>query len=424
MSAPPTPRPLREAVSEIDHPHRAIAPAVLVGEDQLETHFQPIVSLHNGTIFAVEALSRAFEPHTQRLIPPATLFGIAEELELLFDFDRFCRRKALERFASVSAEPHAITLNWDVRTLARHAADPEPLARLVDEVGIPRSSVIIEVLESRVDDLASLVRFSRAYKNEGFLIAIDDYGTGHSTPERLARIEPDIIKIDRALVHGLSHSRAQLESCRSVVMLARRLGALVVAEGIEDEEDVVAAAMIGVDLFQGFAFARPGASIAEVSRFARDNVRRYLPAVREESRRRAESRRRSRKRHEASVTSVIQGIEALDKHELDENLEFVLDLHPDVEAIYVLDEHGIQLTRTALREPPRRALFRAAPPGADQSLKAYFLELSPESPRYVSPPYLSTASGNACVTHSRYARTRDGLLVVVCCDLSVDVDSM
>src|SRR5690606_27662478 len=119
-------------------------------------------------------------------IPPASLFGVAEELELLGELDRFCRRRAVERFARLARDtPIVLSLNWDSRTLGTYGEDPRQLSRLVDRLGIPRSSVVIEILESKVDDLASLVRFTRAHKGEGFLIAIDDYGTGHSTPERL-----------------------------------------------------------------------------------------------------------------------------------------------------------------------------------------------------------------------------------------------
>lgn len=404
---------------------RDTSPPVLVEEDALETHFQPIVSLRNGTIFAVEALTRAFDEERRRQVPPATLFGVAEELEMLGEFDRFCRRRAVERFATTSGgAPFALSLNWDSRTLSSYGADPSQLTRLADRMELPRSRVLIEILESRVDDLGALVRFVRERRQEGFIVAIDDYGTGHSTPERLARIEPDVIKIDRALVHGLSHSAPQREACRAVVELARSLGALVVAEGVEEDDDIVAAAMIGIDLLQGFALARPHADMHVANAQARTSVQRVLPNVRAASVRRAGARRATRARHEAVVAAIAASIEDTSSHDLNARLLQLVFAHPEVEAVYALSASGIQRTDTATRSAPKRALFHAAPPGTDQSLKDYFLELSTETPRFMSTPYLSMATGHTCVTHSRRVVTRDGELIVLCCDLPVEAHSV
>jgi hypothetical protein len=284
--------------------------------------------------------------------------------------------------------------------------------------------VVIEILESRVDDLGALVRFVRERRQEGFIVAIDDYGTGHSTPERLARIEPDVIKIDRALVHGLSHSAPQREACRAVVELARSLGALVVAEGVEEDDDIVAAAMIGIDLFQGFAFARPQADMHAANGLARTSVSRVLPSVRASSLRRASSRRATRARHEAVVATIAAAIEDTSSSDLNARLTQLVFAHLEVEAVYALSATGIQRTDTATRSAPSRALFHAAPPGTDQSLKDYFLELSTETPRFMSTPYLSMATGHTCVTHSRRVVTRDGELVVLCCDLPVEAHAL
>lgn len=425
ITRPAIHRVLMPPTDESVRTRRDTSPPVLVQEHALETHFQPIISLRNGTVFAVEALTRAFDEQRNRQVPPATLFGVAEELEILGEFDRFCRRRAVERFATLGNDaPFALSLNWDSRTLGSFGADPGQLSRLVDRLGLPRSRIIIEVLESRVDDLSALVRFVRERRSEGFIVAIDDYGTGHSTPERLARIEPDVIKIDRALVHGLVHSAPQREACRAVVELARSLGALVVAEGVEEDDDIVAAAMIGIDLFQGFAFARPVADLHGANAQALDGVRRVLPSVRAASTRRADSRRATRTRHEAVVAAIAASIEETSSTELDARLAQLVFAHPEVEAVYALSSSGIQRTATATRSAPSRSLFHAAPRGADQSLKDYFLELATDSPRYSSTPYLSMATGHTCVTHSRRVVTRDGELIVLCCDLPVDAHAI
>ena len=403
---------------------RETSPPVLVSRGQLRTDFQPIVSMRTGSTWGVEALSRAKDPATGETIPPLRLFADAERSGLLASFDRYCRRHAIERFAaSHKAHDVVLTLNWDTRTLGAVDDDPRQFLRTVQRNEIAPERVVIEVLEGRAPNLDALVRFVEDRKAEGFLIAVDDYGTGHSNPERLVRIEPDIVKIDRALVHGAASSVPRREACRSVAELARAIGALVVAEGVEREEDLVELSMMGIDLFQGFLLARPHAEISSGTATAELAVASHQPLLRERVEVELDRRRELRLRDERVVSAVAAQLVRASLGSLELTAADVLDAVQGLEALYVLDERGIQLTSTWLRvDGPRRASFRPAAAGSDLALQDYFLGVADGSQAYVTRPYVSMASGRMAVTYSRRATLRDGCVVIVCCDIPSPVD--
>lgn len=398
---------------------RASSPPVLVGETSLETHFQPIVSLRTGCAWAVEALARPSDPQTGRPIPPLELFAQAESRGLVAELDRFCRRHALEFFAaSERSDDVLLTLNWDTRTLRQFDADPHQLARLADRHEVPRGQIAIEILERSVDDLAALVRFAEMRRREGFLIAVDDFGTGHSSAERLVRLEPDVVKIDRSIVHGVRSSHPRREACRSIAELARSIGAIVVAEGVEDAEDLVELSMLGIDLFQGYLLARPAREVASVVGEAEGAIEDRRGMLRARAERELVDRRETRRLHETVLVSVVTRLAHSELAALDEAAALTIEQVDGLEALYVLDHRGVQVTGTYLqRGMVPRSGFRPTSRGTDLGLKDYFLEVAHGAAAFTSRPYVSMASGRLCVTHSRRVRLADGSVVVVCCDL-------
>lgn len=403
---------------------RETTPPVLVSRGQLRTDFQPIVSMRTGTTWGVEALSRAKDLKTGETIPPLSLFADAERVGLLAPFDRFCRRHAIECFAdSTKAHDVVLTLNWDTRTLGAVDDDPKQFLRTVKRNHIAPERVVIEVLEGRAPNLDALVRFVEDRKAEGFLIAVDDYGTGHSNPERLVRIEPDILKIDRALVHGAASSIPRREACRSVAELARAIGAVVIAEGVERDQDLVELSMMGIDLFQGFLLARPNAEISMATAGAEVEVAARRPLLRARAELELDRRRKLRKRHDRVVNSVVGRLVRASLGTLELAAADTLDAVAGLEALYILDETGIQLTSTWLRfDGPRKASFRPALAGTDMALKDYFLGVADGSVTYTTRPYVSMASGRMAVTYSRRVALSDGTVVIVCCDIPNTID--
>jgi EAL domain-containing protein (putative c-di-GMP-specific phosphodiesterase class I) len=354
--------------------------------------------------------------------PPSELFGEARRRGMELDLGDAARRSAFEASGVISdgRSGPLLSLNTDSSLVLEGMHGAASLAADVVDAGFSPSSVVLEILESAFTEVHKLEDFCRSARRLGFLIALDDVGTGHSNLERIPRLEPDILKIDRSLVHGMSGSFHRREVFRSLVLLSHQIGALAIAEGVETEDDVLTALSLGCDLFQGYYFAKPvdvraGAPLLDEARLHAAG-----DLFRASARRRLNDRRARQRRSEQALRSLVTQLKTVGAPEFDTVLREALPQMPFVEALYVLDERGIQVVDTIHRvTSSRETLFRPAHAGADQSLKPYFLMLHAGLERFTTDPYISSASGNFCITLSRHFTNVLGQGYVACCDLMV-----
>jgi EAL domain-containing protein (putative c-di-GMP-specific phosphodiesterase class I) len=213
----------------------------------LDVVFQPIVNLETHKIFAYEALARCKWPEYTN---PTVLFEHASSEDSCGRLGRLIREVTFERAAGfplfVNVHPDELTARWLVR--------PDDPLYLHDH------HVFIEITESAAfthyDLCKSVLREVKA--RGGVFLAVDDLGAGHSNLMRIIELEPQVVKLDRALVTGLDRSRRQQILVRHVVALCQELDAIVVAEGIETIDELNAVIDVGAGYGQGFLFARPG----------------------------------------------------------------------------------------------------------------------------------------------------------------------
>lgn len=297
-----------------------------------------------------------------------------------------------------------------VRTLAA-------LGDAIDRRGGTRGKLAVELLPAH-DDLDALVRVAVACRNEGFLVASTETGVGHPHVDRICAIAPDVLLIDPRLFLGVATSATRLEACRAMTELARSIGALLVADGVSSVDDLVELALLGLDLFEGeligAACADPARSVADAA-VGTTVLRARLRARAEQE---VRTRRAERAVQERVFVAVMSRIAQARAAELDVTAATIVRDVEGVEALYVLDTRGVQLTETWLSPgiSPRSG-FEPAQRGTDLGLKEYFLEVGHGAGAYVSRPYVSMASGRVSVTHSRRLRLCDGTHVIVCCDV-------
>jgi EAL domain-containing protein (putative c-di-GMP-specific phosphodiesterase class I) len=410
------------------HPPRTRARDTLRGDlaieaslAQVTAYLQPVISVRERSVRLVEALARGIDS-SGRIRPPAELFAEATRNGYVRQLGERCRRQAFAAYRLVQDDERAplLSINTDNALVLEGADGAERLVDEALECGVAPSRVALEILESALSDVQKLEEFCRAVRRAGFLVALDDIGTGHSNLERIPRLEPDILKIDRQLVHGMSESYHRREVFRSLLQLAHQIGALAIAEGVELEGDVLTALSLGCDLFQGFYFGRPldprdGAALCDFGR-----LREAGDQFRADAKRRLGERRSRQRRSEQALRSLVSTLKGATEEQLHDLLREALLTMPFVEALYVLDDRGVQVTETVHRAvSSREGLFRPSPLGADQSLKQYFFMLHAGLERFTSDPYISMASGNFCITMSRYFTTVLGRNYVLCCDLMV-----
>jgi EAL domain-containing protein (putative c-di-GMP-specific phosphodiesterase class I) len=415
----------------IKNPHRGTASlqhATVIDEiirnELIETHFHPIVSVKTRKTLGIEALSRGVDPRSGSLLPPVFLFSEAARHGLSLELDRVCRKVALKNFKPIHQENPELFLfiNLDTSIFDRNIVGSGVLLSLVKDLGINPKSVIIEFIESKVEDTGSLLTFIDTCKQEGFLIALDDIGAGHSNLDRISMLRPDIIKMDMMLVQGIHHDFYKQEMVRHLVRLSHNIRSLVVAEGIEDGRDAITCLELGVDLLQGFYFSKP----LPAEHFESTDTSPRISSIAEEFQSHLKKRNKDRKtffeKVSAVVETMVEELPSVPVNGLNEHLGEYLHIFPGIECIYMLDESGIQISDTVCNFNPdkdaKNHLFHPAPCGTDHSLKNYYSFLhNTKQKKYITEPYISFASGNICITISQRFYTEDGDLRILCVDM-------
>ncbi len=254
------------------HRDRSTLQDIILGEG-LSTVYQPIVDLGTGDIFAYEALTRG--PRGSALESPATLFAIADEVDLTVELDRACFRGALRNAKSL--EPvHRLFVNLLPMSFYDSAFIEVEVGNLLSAAGLTPANIVFEITERlAIENFASFKRALAAYTAMGFGVAIDDVGTRHSNLETVMSLRPHFIKISDVLVRGIARSTVKREMLRSLRHIAETIDAVMVAEGIEHVEDVVALRDLGLRYGQGYYMARPGPPFVTL----KDEVRAELRSI-------------------------------------------------------------------------------------------------------------------------------------------------
>jgi EAL domain-containing protein (putative c-di-GMP-specific phosphodiesterase class I) len=398
----------------------AITIQEIIEREWIGTAFHSLVSIKRKALLGVEALARCTAPGED--IPPLELFRMAHEADCLLELDRLCRRKALETFAPIHAKNRGLLLSLNVDG---HAIDADVvrsgyLLHAVKECGISPNNVLIEIVESRARDTAALAEFVASYRKHGFLIALDDVGAGHSNLDRIPLLRPDVLKLDRSLVSGVDKHMARLEVVKSFVQMASRLGSLALAEGVERQEDILCLLESGVDVFQGFYFGRPARLMPPAETIA-ERIEYLAQKFRVNATERFAAQKALYARHDALIQGLCETLSLLGPIGLDQTLTGFIDAHEQIECLYVLSAKGVQLSDTVCNPSKlrkrKRFIYEPARVGADHSLKEYYLPLRAGLAKFTTPPYISLASGNRCITISAAYKDRDNRSCILCADI-------
>lgn len=404
---------------------RTIDVRAILEAESLDCAYQPIVSVRDRRIVGLEALARARCPIDGEPIPAATLFARAAEQGCSLELDRLCRKKAMRGFAASCAygTDAVCFVNVETSILTKGVVGSNKIRDLAEEEGLEPGRVALEILESEVGDERSLQDFVGSYRKHGFLIALDDMGTGHSNLERISAIKPDVIKLDRSLIVGIEGEYHKQELLDFFMQLSGRIGVAAIAEGVETLGQAQACLDRGADIMQGFLFARPGPITAEGLDAALCRAIEVSSSFKEYESRRIAERKRLFKYYDGIASRMCDLLGPCAEGGYEDALESGLALFSDVECAYVLNGAGRQISRTVFN--PRRerrlasAIYSPSAPGDDQSAKDYFMFIDREQLRYVTDPYISRASGAICVTISSAFSDASGAEIILCLDIDI-----
>lgn len=223
----------------------------------LDVAFQPIVDIHSGAIFGVEALLRGTDTLGYDSI--ASFFDRLYEENILYTFDLRLREKVIEKFSLIEGyETIKLFYNIDNRVLEMTNFSKGNTVHILRRYGIDTKAMVFEVSEhNEIIDTEHFTKLMLHYRDEGFCIAIDDFGIGHSGYKLLYHCAPDIIKIDRFFLTSIDKEPKKKLLARNMVQLATLLGCRVIAEGVENERELLVCKEIGCQMVQGYFIQRP-----------------------------------------------------------------------------------------------------------------------------------------------------------------------
>jgi diguanylate cyclase (GGDEF)-like protein/PAS domain S-box-containing protein len=245
---------------------------------ELCLHYQPEIDLATQRIIGIEALVRWQHPE-RGLVPPSEFIPVAEESGLIVQMGEWILKEAC---AQLAAWRSTGTVRDDVRVAvnvsARQLSHPELLrvvAAALKAAELEPGALCLEITESALirDPKLALANL-RAIKQHGVLIALDDFGVGFSSLSQIRDLPPvDVIKVDRSFTAGLGSSESDGAVVAAVLSLARSLGLIAVAEGVETKNQLELLNGLGCDVGQGFYFSRPQAPEAIAQVLAADTLR-------------------------------------------------------------------------------------------------------------------------------------------------------
>ncbi len=225
--------------------------------------FQPIVDLRTGELHEYECLFRPEMPMLPQSI--SAIVQAAIDTDRSVELDSFIVRTILERSGSLNAArlaagapPLRLAINLTPASLLARGFEAKAFVAMVRTFGLTPRQITLECTEQQaVSDVVPLKRQVKALRRLGFGFAIDDAGAGYASFALIAALRPSVIKIDREIAHGIARDDAKQALVEAFVSFGRRIGAKLLAEGIEKRTDLASLKALGVDLGQGYLLGKP-----------------------------------------------------------------------------------------------------------------------------------------------------------------------
>ena len=232
--------------------------------DKLDYAFQPIIHSHTGKLYAVEALIRNVQ-NISGLNAIDDLFNMAFNDDYLYELDLQLREKAIKKFSNIKIEDLKLFYNLDNRIIYNKTFSYGNTSKILKKYKLNKSVICFELSEKGTAiEQNALSTMIQRYKEEGFSIAIDDFGIGVSGLKLLYFSEAQIIKLDRFFISNIDQDSKKKLFCSSIIEMAHIMGMQVIAEGIETIKEFYTCKDIGADFIQGYLVQKPTIETNEI----------------------------------------------------------------------------------------------------------------------------------------------------------------
>lgn len=386
------------------------------GGYRLASHFQPIFSLSHRRAVGHEALLRATNAQG-RAVPPAEVLSNHQNFDELVQVDRLCRWLHASNFFRQQQRPdHWLFLNIHPAVFAQGPGRGTRvfMQQLIDRLQTSPSQLVLEVTEDVISEDESFESAVAMAREMGCLLALDDFGAGHSNFDRVWRIRPEIVKLDRSVVQRAAAEPSIARVVAQMVSLLHECGALVLTEGIETLDEAYLALESDVDFVQGYLFGRPAPELHGIDRYPAtiDAVWQRFDEQHEAGERRYQERIAPYMHAIGYAATLLKA--GRDMHEACAGF---LSLEWS-ELCYLLDEQGLQVGHNHTSPRYHSDVSARFAPLADASharwaKRPYFRRaLEAFGQVQVTRPYLTVHGARLCVTVSVAFRCQDRTLVL------------
>ena len=310
-----------------------------------------------------------------------------------------------------------IKINMDVLS---EVVNSEIILDLVSKFNIAPKSVVLEIYENNLDNEQALKLFINLYRSKGFLISLT-IGSGFSALNKIFYVEPDIIKIDEPITRGIEIDFYKKEIFKALVNLSKRISALIIADGVNTEEQAIILMELGADMLQGNYFGRYQNSNPRILSTADKRVDNIVSLFKIYKKEQIEFEQLKHRKYEELLNTVISELSTIKEEQFDKKLKELINKYDIFECVYVLNESGVQVSDTITHFDKiisrKSLIFRPAEKGIDHSLKKYYYLLKDMGlDKYSTDEYLSLASGNLCITISEKFESINKTKYILCVD--------
>ncbi len=386
----------------------------------LHSVFQPVLSITHQRIVGYEALLRATD-QAGNPVTPDTLFAQAQANANAPILDRLSRCLHVANFVEQKIDTCWLFLN----ALPQVFETRWPHRAFIDELsahfGLPHERIVIELLEQPAGDEAAVARTLAATRPRDFLIAIDDFGTGFSNFDRVWRFRPDIVKLDRSLIARAGKRDGDESLMTHLIAMLHQAGTLVLAEGVETDDELMILMQADVDFVQGYWFGQPQASVLAAGAGAPELIESMWHKYADYDRANARHQQLGFENFAEAVRAGSRVFAATG--DLTQAAEQVFQLS-EARRVFLLNAQGLQeqpsVTAKNLAPPPARLAPLFPDTHNNWARRAYFRHAL-ASPGHVAMmgPHYSLTEGEDCYT-AAIAIDRDDGLGVFCADFLPD----
>jgi len=381
-----------------------------VGDRGLYSVFQPIYSFSNQACVGYEVLIRGINTEDQ-VVPVYECLQAPSEISRT-NYMRMMNQMHLQTWKSFGHQECWLFINIDFEDISN--INEICLQGLLKEMNIKGCQVVIEVVESEIPDEDIFNQVIDAFRSIGCLIALDDFGAGHSNVDRIWKAQPDIVKLDRNVLLEATKSLRSESILRNLTRLIQQSGSICLLEGIETREQALLAMDVGVDLVQGFYFARPNPDLSK-SKAGQDEIQSITSSFKEYMAEKNFLKRIQKRGYEAlyeTLYPVDDLNEVLVKMEAMASMSFV-------KRFFVLDEHGFQISdEPDIKRTVERVNILKKGKGLCWKNRRYFIKaMRNRSDIFVSQPYRSLIDMDLCLTVSKVIELASGEILVACFDV-------